>query len=319
MRVKPLISVIIIFFNAEKFFEEAIASVFAQTYDHWELLLADDGSSDGSTAIAQAYARQYPEKVRYLEHPDHHNRGMSATRNLGIRHAQGTYIAFLDADDVWLPHKLEEQVAIMESQPEAAMLYGQSRYWYSWTGKPEDLQRDFIPELGVASNTLFKPPLLLTLCYPLGKAGTPCPSNFLLRREIVERVGGFEEGFRGRYQLFEDQAFLAKVYLNAPVFVANQCWDQYRLHPDSISSVVNQAGEYHTVRLFFLNWLETYLCEQDARDSQVWNALQKALWPYRHPFLHQLTGRALHYLAAMKQALQSIAQRTLSNRRSLPR
>ena len=101
MSDKQLVSCIIIFFNAEKFLGEAIESVFAQTYKNWELLLVDDGSTDDSTTIALNYAEQYPEKVCYLEHEGHQNRGMSATRNLGIRLATGEYIAFLDADDIW--------------------------------------------------------------------------------------------------------------------------------------------------------------------------------------------------------------------------
>jgi glycosyltransferase involved in cell wall biosynthesis len=132
MYEKPQVSVIVIFLNEEQFLEEAIASVFAQSYARWELLLVDDGSTDGSTAIARQYAQQYPEKVRYLEHEGHLNRGMSASRNLGARHAAGKYIAFLDGDDVWLPNKLEQQVAILEVHPEAAMVYGPLRRWYSW-------------------------------------------------------------------------------------------------------------------------------------------------------------------------------------------
>src|SRR5678815_1955714 len=154
MSSKPLVSVVAIFLNAEQFIQEAIESVFAQTYDNWELLLVDDGSSDASTAVARRYAEQYPERVCYLEHPGRQNRGASASRNLGIRHAEGEYIALLDVDDVWLPHKLEQQVAIMESQPEAAMVYGLSEYWYSWTGWPEDQGRDFVYDLGVPPNTL---------------------------------------------------------------------------------------------------------------------------------------------------------------------
>ncbi|HEY9653496.1 MAG TPA: glycosyltransferase family 2 protein, partial [Coleofasciculaceae cyanobacterium] len=117
MSRKPLVSVVTIFLNTEKYIEEAIESIFAQTYDRWELLLVDDGSSDRSTIIALQYAQQYAGKVRYLEHETHQNRGMSASRNLGVRHAQGEYIAFLDSDDVWLPQKLERQVEILESQP----------------------------------------------------------------------------------------------------------------------------------------------------------------------------------------------------------
>ena len=95
MNSRPLVSVITIFFNEEKFIEDAVKSVFAQTYQDWELLLVDDGSTDKSTEIARRLAEQHPEKVRYLEHDGHKNRGMSASRNLGIRNADGEYHRFL--------------------------------------------------------------------------------------------------------------------------------------------------------------------------------------------------------------------------------
>src|SRR5262245_49211304 len=95
-----LVSAIIIFRNEEKFLSEAIESVFRQTYPKWELLLVDDGSTDASTGIALRYSQQYSDRVQYLEHEAHSNRGMSASRNLGIQHAKGDYIAFLDGDDV---------------------------------------------------------------------------------------------------------------------------------------------------------------------------------------------------------------------------
>ena len=60
---------------------------------------------------------------------------MSASRNLGVRHAKGRYIAFLDADDVWLPWKLEHQVGLLNSHPEAGMVYGPAQWWYSWNGR----------------------------------------------------------------------------------------------------------------------------------------------------------------------------------------
>src|SRR5919107_1887161 len=110
MSSRPLVSTVVAFLNGERFIEEAIESVLAQTYDNWELLLVDDGSTDGSTRIALQCAEQYPAKVRYLEHLGHQNCGMSASRNLGVSRAKGQYIAFLDADDVWLPHKLQQQV-----------------------------------------------------------------------------------------------------------------------------------------------------------------------------------------------------------------
>src|SRR6266536_2693170 len=163
MTHQPVVSVIIIFWNAERFIQEAIESVLMQAYANWELLLVDDGSTDGRTDIARRHAHQYPGRVNYFEHPGHRNRGMSASRNLGIRNAQGAYIAFLDADDVWLPNILEEQVGILEAYPEAAMVYGPIEYWYSWTGNPEDCERDYVEKLGVTPNAVIEPPKLLPL------------------------------------------------------------------------------------------------------------------------------------------------------------
>ncbi len=100
MSSKPRVSVVTIFLNAEKFIYEAIESVFAQTYADWELLLVDDGSTDASTEVAYRWAGRYPNRVRYLEHDRHQNRGMSASRNLGAGNARGEYVAFLDGDYV---------------------------------------------------------------------------------------------------------------------------------------------------------------------------------------------------------------------------
>ncbi len=279
---KPLVSCIIIFFNAQKFFEEAIESVFSQTYENWELLLVDDGSADGSTEIAQYYAQKYPEKVHFLQHEGHQNRGMSATRNLGVRHAKGDYIAFLDSDDAWLPHKLEQQVKFMQSYPDAGMIYGKSLYWKSWTGKPEDQVKDYVPDNYVQANKLYEPLTLLTQCYPLGTATPPPPTDIMLRREVVINLGGFEEGFKKEYQLYEDQAFFAKLYLRFSVFVAEECWDKYRLHSDSCSSNVAASGRYGHVRLFFLNWLKQYLQDQGIQDREVWNTLERELLQRHH-------------------------------------
>lgn len=283
----PLVSVVIIFFNAEKFFEEAIESVLAQTYTNWELLLADDGSTDRSTEIALHYAQRYSDKIHYCEHEGHQNRGMSATRNLGIRHAKGEYIALLDADDVWLPYKLEQQVAILNAQPEASMVYGPSQKWYGWTGNPEDARLDVMYDLGIKPNSLVQPPTLLNLCIQ-AKAFTPCPSNVLFRREMAERVHGFEESFKGMYQLYEDQAFFSKVHLQETVYVASSCWDKYRKHSNSCVAVVRKAGQDDAVRFFYLNWLENYLMEQNFTNTEAWQSLQKALWPYRYPTLHKV-------------------------------
>lgn len=301
IKVAPLVSVIMIFLNAEKFIEEAIESVLAQTYSQWELIFVDDGSSDESTQIAQRFAQQYPGKMRYFEHTSHQNRGMSASRNLGIKQSRGEYIAFLDADDIFLPQKLQEQVSILESHKEAAMVYGPTLHWYSWTGKAEDRERDHFRKLGVAPNTLVQPPAMI-IRFLRHEAWTPGTCAVLIRRQIIDDVGGFEERFRG---MLEDQVFFYKLCLKAPVFIDGSTWDYYRQHPEShyYQSLEKQIYKIHRPnpmhREFFL-WLESYFLEQKVRDPELWTALNKKLFPYRHPVQYKIIS-VLHRLATLQK------------------
>jgi glycosyltransferase involved in cell wall biosynthesis len=300
----PLVSVVTIFYDAERFLGEAAASVLAQRYRRWELILVDDGSTDGSSAIALGLARRHPGRVRYLEHPGHANRGMSASRNLGVRAARGAYVAFLDADDVWLPEKLGRQVAALEAHASAGMACGTALYWSSWTGRATD--RDVLVPLG-APPGLHEPPALLRLLYPLGPGTAPCPSDLLIRRDAIERVGGFEAHFQGPNQMYEDQAFLAKLYLADPVLVLDDCLLKYRQHPDSCVSAVTRAGQYHAVRQYFLRWYEGYLAQRGLQWSEAWDLAQRALWPYRHPLLARLAaapGRARRLAATRGRKLR---------------
>lgn len=283
MSRKPLVSAIIIFWNAERFLQEAIRSVFGQTYDNWELLLVDDGSTDTSTQIGREWAERNPGKVIYLEHEGHENRGMSATRNLAIQHAQGVYIAFLDADDIWLPQKLEKQVNVLESESEAAMVFGPARYWYSWSGQAEDDQRDFVEEVSDRYNVLIRAPELLISSILQQRLRTAGTCSRMLRYEVFKELGGYEDQFRG---LFEDQVFLTKVYATKPVFVISDCLDLYRQHADSCVAVSRKTRKVE--RGLFLEWINEYLSEQGIADPDVWQALQEALRPYHHPRLYRL-------------------------------
>ncbi|MBN1137153.1 MAG: glycosyltransferase family 2 protein [Anaerolineae bacterium] len=307
MSSETRVSAIMIFLNAEQFIGEAINSVLAQTYPHWELLLVDDGSSDRSTQIARRYATRHPGQVRYLEHLNHQNQGKGTSRNLGIQHARGEYLAFLDADDVWLPYKLAEQVAIMETQPEAGMLYGRMRYWYSWTGRPEDRRRDYIPRRGVPANTLIQPPRLLPLLLR-GKASSPGTCTILARRAAVCQVGGFDEGFVAVHNLYEDLAFYAKVYLRFPVYAADACWAWYRQHPGASMAVGRRMGYLTPAMAFFLKWLRAYLLEQGEQDPDVWQALDAEQWRVSYPAWLPASRRLHTLLTLAKGALLRLGE-----------
>lgn len=270
----PRVSVITICFNGEAFLVEAIESVIGQTFDDWEFLLVDDGSTDASTTIAKDYAARYPGKIQYFEHPGHVNRGMSATRNLGISHARGEYLAFIDADDIWLPSKLADQVALLDTHVDVGMVCGTAVYWSSWSGG-----EDKIVPSGHMQDCVLTPPESTLNLYPLGHGCSPCPSDLLLRTTVVKDVGGFEVHFSG---LYEDQAFLAKLYLKTPIYIASDIWLKYRRHEKSCMALT-VAGRYHDVRQYFLLWLERYVATMPELDDRVVPAIHRALRRYRQP------------------------------------
>jgi glycosyltransferase involved in cell wall biosynthesis len=279
----PLVSAIIIFKDEERFLSEAVQSVFAQTYPHWELLLVDDGSRDASTGMAEEYSRLRPDQVRYLAHPGRANQGMSATRNLGLAHARGEFVAFLDGDDTWLPGKLTRQVELFAANPDAQLVCGATCYWHEWEGGSD---HDQIVRTGairsgegiggcvLEQERLYHPPELMTLLYPLGRGVTPSMSGMMMRRSLLDQVGGFEREFRG---LFEDQAFRSKAYLAGPTFVSGECFDRYRQHPASCVQTALDTPVLTNARRRFYRWLHRYLQEVGCTNPAIRRALRQRL------------------------------------------
>lgn len=115
----PLVSVVMPAYNAESYIETAVRSVMEQTVRNWELIILDDGSRDGTCAIARRLAAE-DGRIRFLRNPE--NMGVAKTRNRGIALCAGQYVALLDSDDVWHPDKLEKQLARM-TQTGAQLCY----------------------------------------------------------------------------------------------------------------------------------------------------------------------------------------------------
>lgn len=295
---RPRVSVIIIFLNAERFIEEAIASVLAQSYADLELILVDDGSAEACESLAKSYAERFSPFIRYACHAGHVNRGMSASRNLGLSQARGEFVAFIDADDVWAPNKLGEQLAIMEAHPQLGMVCGAVRYWCSWDGGP-----DTVVPTGHAQDRVVEPPEATLELYPLGRAAAPCPSDLLLRLAAVERVGGFEEHFTGANQMYEDQGFLSKLYLSSPCYFSSRVWLSYRQHAESCVSEVTRSGRYHDVRHYFLTWFTEYLAQKPERSRRVEIALWRARFRYAHPRVFRAGQLGKQTLRRAKQLL----------------
>src|SRR5262249_37271833 len=154
--------------------------------------------------------------------------------------------------------------------------------WYSWTGNPVDLKRDFVSQLNVRANRVIAPPELLT-CLLQKEAVTSTVS--LMRRDAILRAGGFEESFRG---LYEDQAFFAKISSQESIYVANLCWYKWRKHSNSSCSNALSTGDYRTARLTFLTWLETYISDRGIVNAELTTALRNQIWKCRHPSLNRV-------------------------------
>lgn len=120
---QDLVSIIVPVYNVKKYIVETMACVRAQTYPDWELLLVEDGSSDGTVeAIEEYLACTGDDRIRLIKQPT--NMGAAKARNRGLAEAQGRYIAYLDADDLWLPEKLERELAFMEEKQAAFAFTG---------------------------------------------------------------------------------------------------------------------------------------------------------------------------------------------------
>ncbi len=285
----PAVSVVMPFLDAAPFIEEAIESVLSQTLPGVELLLIDDGSKDRSTGIARKYAMSVPEQVRYFEHAGHANRGKSVSRNLGIAQARGRHLAFLDADDVFLPCKLAHQLDLLARHPDVVMVYGSTEYWTSWDTTRWLPRRDKRGKLGVKTERAYQPPDLL-VAWLRAPGIVPCICGLLARTEIVRATGAFDEQIQ---YLYEDQVFLVKMLMAGAVYVESGCSERYRQHAGSSSSLAVAAGQYHPwrsnpARLKFLQWLQQYLIARGCLAGDLRHALDRALRPYAGSLIQRL-------------------------------
>jgi glycosyltransferase involved in cell wall biosynthesis len=169
------VSIIIATYNCDRYIEDAVKSVLHQTYQNWELIVVNDGSTDDTVKVLEPYL----ERIRYIYQE---NQGVSAARNRGLKEAKGDFIAFLDADDFFvLPSKLAEQVRCFEEQPSVGIVQSG---WQIVDNEGKKLLElglwDKIPNLDLETWLIENPVL---------------PSAMMFRRDWLERAGGFDPEF----------------------------------------------------------------------------------------------------------------------------
>jgi len=173
MMAPPAVSVIIPAYNAAEFLPGTLDSVLNQSLKARDVILVDDGSTDGTPKIAESYAGA----VTYLRQE---NRGVAAARNRGLEQVTGDYVCFLDADDYFYPENLRLKVQLLEEDPGVGLVHG-------WVEVTDANLRPTGTVLKGARGEILSD--LLRLIPP----AIPCPSNALIRRAVVEEVGGFDE------------------------------------------------------------------------------------------------------------------------------
>lgn len=184
---QPRVSVIIPVYNGERYLAEAIESVLQQTLPPAEVIVVDDGSADGSGAVAQSFAA-----VRYLRQV---NGGSNAARNRGILHSTGDFLAFLDADDLWMPDKLAVQMAVLTQEPALDFVYGYVEQFFS-------------PDLSVTQRAGW-----VDTSHPIPGIHQ---GTLLARRSSFLKIGLFQEDqmytqFTGWYALSQDRQMRERI------------------------------------------------------------------------------------------------------------
>ncbi len=311
---EPDVSVIMIFHDEERFLTEAVDSVLDQDGPSWELILVDDGSNDGSGPLARRIAERWPGRIHHLTHPGRANRGMSASRNLGIEHARGRWLTFLDADDVWLPGKLAAQLAVLEGHPGVEVLVSPAQWWRTWgppaDGAPTTSEADWVQVLGDEPGpvTVARPPTLLVR-FLEDEWSSIC--DLVISRRLVIELGGYEPSFTA---MFEDQVFHAKVFSRWPALVTADWWYRYRQHDGACTATAHRAGDHLLARRRFIDWLDDHLEDQhggpgtdrsadDRPDhASLRRLVRRQRWRLHHPRLTRV-GRAARRVTSLASEL----------------
>jgi glycosyltransferase involved in cell wall biosynthesis len=270
------VSVVVPFHNAEQYLAEAIASVRAQTFEDWELLLVNDASSDTSPQIALAASVADP-RIRLLTAGAGTPVRAAAARNRGIEAASGEFVTFLDADDLYLPEKLARDIELLDRHPDVAMVYGPTEWFWDDANSASVKRENMRREAGVTHD----PGSLLSPVLLWNEWQVPCTCSVALRRADLLAAGGFEEQFA----LYEDQTLWAKVFASFAVYVHGDTLARYRQHPRSSSAMAAAAGQYqfsgaHPARAKFLDWLAGYLALTRPGDERLAKEVAMVRAPY---------------------------------------
>ena len=259
-------------YNARPFIEESIRSVLSQDYANIELIVIDDGSTDGTPEVVQGFGS----RVTILHQT---NAGPAAARNRGIAAATGDFIAFLDADDVWLPGKVAAQVQYLQNHPEVGVVFG---LWYCESDGVFSVPAGSI-HLGESvelvsqhSGWIYTELLLESVIHII---------TAMVRRSVIESVGNLDESLRTG----EDYDFWLRVSRQFRIDQLNRTLASYRIHATSTTQVPRKENNEYKV---LLKTLATYGHSGPDNASVNGQALRMRFFQlcFSHGYLHIRAG-----------------------------
>lgn len=292
--------VIVPAYNAAHYLPKALDSVVTQTFSDWRILLIDDGSRDNTPEIVAPYQEQLGDKLLYIRQE---NVGLPAARNTAIRHATAEFLALLDADDIWLPNRLQKTYERFQEVPQAGITYG-----FVARIDPDGEIIDYFKQRNAHAEGHVAAFLYMRML------DLPCPT-VTFRRSCVKETGGFDEALRAS----EDRDLWIRIGTRHEIALVSEVIALYRVSPQSMSADLDRMRtaqlrviEKHyglpgcgwSARRIALNGLYRNRAESLADRGQLGPALGDAF-------------RAVRYYPFQAQTLRTAASLLLRNVRAL--
>lgn len=272
---KPSVSVIIPTYNRKDLVLETINSVLKQTFKDYEIIVVDDGSTDG-TQLELSYL-VHSGKLRYVYQE---NNGLASARNRGIDESVGRYLAFLDSDDIWLPSKLEKQVAMLEKDPHCAMVYTDSRNFNEYGLSP--VSRLVSSDKNTMAGMIWE---------YLVMGNFINPSTVLIRKTVIGQVGYFDTALK----MGEDWDFWMRIAHKNRIGFIDEALVHYRIHSNNMTKNTAVLTQYLTL-IINKTFMKSLMDKKNVKKKKLALGLvhQRAGWDYlssgeakkaRHEFL----------------------------------
>jgi glycosyltransferase involved in cell wall biosynthesis len=247
------VSVVLPSYNYEMCVAEAVDSVIAQTYQNWELVIVDDGSTDGSAEVLARYEREFPGRIRVYFHEGRRNRGLIETYRLGLEKCGGDYVAFIEADDVWFPENLARKIAVLERHPDVAVVHSGVEMFgddglirsldekYRWR---KFLNSEIANKPFYAFTHLMRYNFLLTF------------SSFVTRRPLVEKAD-----FSSKHKAWFDWWLLAQLSLQGKFFYLPEKLIKWRVHGKSYNLLYSRSIDDFREGVLFTESIQDHMKE----------------------------------------------------------